>query len=101
MEALLIRILIQEIDGDIIAYLYNREAFDLLKIEKQTYDNSQFVEVGQIIVYNGKKYKVDHFNIKMEEKLFDVNPNIGMNMYSPNDPSDFNCQIGVFVNSVE
>jgi hypothetical protein len=33
----------------------------------------------------------------MEEKLYKINPKIGFNMYAPTDPSDYNCQIGVFV----
>jgi len=45
METLQARILIQHKQGATIAYLYNREAFDLLEIEKQTYDNSQFIEI--------------------------------------------------------
>ena len=101
MEPLLSRILIQKKDGAIIAYLYNRESFDLLKIEKQEYDNSQFIEAGKIIEYEGNRYKVVELNLKLEEKLYKINPNIGVNIYSPTDPSDYNCQIGVFVENIE
>lgn len=101
MESLQLRILIQHVQGANIAYLYNRESFELLKIKKHTSDNSQFVEIGQIIEYNGYKYVVDHINFKLEEKLHKMNHGYGINLYSPTDPSDFNCQIGVFVNSIE
>jgi hypothetical protein len=97
MEPLLSRILIQKRDESIIAYLYNRESFNLLKIEKATWDNSQFIEVGQIIEFEGNRYKVLELNLKLEEKLYKINPNVGVNLYSPTDPSDYNCQIGVFV----
>ena len=100
MEHLFSRILIQHEEGAIIAYLYNRESFDLLKIEKQTYDNSQFIEIGQIIEYSGEKYRVERINFKMEHTLFKIDPGVGFNLFAPTDPSDYNCQIGVFVVNV-
>jgi len=100
MEPLLSRILIQKKDGSIITYLYNRESFNLLRIEKQKYDNSQFIEVGQIIEYEGNRYKVIELNLKLEEKLYKINTKVGFNMYSPTDPSDYSCQIGVFVEDI-
>ena len=101
MEELQARILIVNVKGATIAYLYNRESFDLLKIEKQKDDNSQFVEVGQIIEFEDRKYKVDHFNFKMEEKLWNMSHGKGINMYSPTEPTDFNCQMAIFVESVK
>jgi hypothetical protein len=97
MESLASRILITHEEGAIIAYLYNRESFNLLKTERQEYDNSQFIEIGQTIEYDGIRYIVKSINFKMEEKLYKINPKIGFNMYAPTDPSDYNCQIGVFV----
>lgn len=101
MEALQVRILIKHVQGATIAYLYNREAFDLLKIEKDAFANDQFVEIGQILEFEGSKYIVDHFNFKMEEELHDMDHGYGINMYSPTKPSNFNCQIGIFVNNIE
>lgn len=101
MEALQARILIKHVKGAIIAYLYNRESFDLLRIEKQPNNNSQFIEINQIIEFDGEKYKVDHINFMMQEKLYDMNHGLGTNLYSPTDASDFNCQIGIFVVSIE
>jgi hypothetical protein len=54
----------------------------LHKIVRQEYDNSQFVEIGQVIEYNEKKYKVESINFKMEEKLYKIDPSIGFNMLS-------------------
>jgi len=101
MEPLISRLLIAYNEGGIIAYLYNRESFDLLKIEKQKFDNSQFIEKGQIIEYDVKRYKVKSINFKMEEKLYKMDPRIGINIYAPTDPSDFNCQIGIFVEDIK
>lgn len=101
MEKLQARILIKNVKGAIIAYLYNRESFDLLKIEKHSFDNSQFVEVGQLIEYNGAKYKVDQINFKMEETLQEMETGYGINMYAPTDPTNFNCQIGIFVDNID
>jgi hypothetical protein len=99
METLHARILIQHKQGATIAYLYNRESFELLKIKKQTYDNSKFVEIGQLIELYGKEYKVEAINFKMEEKLYDMEHGYGINMHSPTDPSNYNCQIGIFVDN--
>lgn len=97
MEPFISRILIEHEQGGTIAYLYNRESFELLKIEKQQYDNSQFIEIGQTIEYDNKRYKVKSINFKLDEKLHKMDPRIGINLYAPTDPSDFNCQIGIFV----
>lgn len=99
MENLQVRIFIQHEKGATIAYLYNRESFDLLNIERQTYDDSQFIEIGNIIEFEGKKYIVKSINFKMEKKLHKTDNSIGINLYSPTDLSDFNCQIGVFVDN--
>jgi hypothetical protein len=100
MKHLQARILIKNLEGGMIAYLYNRESFDFLKIEKQTWDNSQFIEIGQVIEYNEKKYKVENVNFKMYSEFNKVDNTVGINMYSPTDLSDYNCQIGVFVSSM-
>jgi hypothetical protein len=55
METLKARILIQHVAGETMYYFYSREAFDLLKIEKDSYDNFQLVEIGQVLEINEKK----------------------------------------------
>ena len=97
MEQFVARILIQHVKGGTIAYLYNRESFALLKVPKHTEDDSQFLEIGQTIEYEGKKYRIKEINFKLEKQMFDMNHGYGINMYSPTDPSDFNCQVGIFV----
>lgn len=101
MEKLITRILIAYTEGAEIAYIYNREAFDLLNIEKQTWDKSQFLEKGNIFTYDGKKYKIKEINYKLYKEMSEVDNSVGINMYSPTDLSDYNCQIGVFVEDVE
>lgn len=100
MEALQARILIKHVQGATIAYLYNRESFDLLNIPPNTYDSSQFIEVGSTIEYDGTKYNVQSINFKMDKDLNVMDNKYGINMYAPTDPSDFNCQIGVFVDNI-
>lgn len=100
MEVLQTRILITHINGAIIAYLYNRESFDLLNIQKQEYDNSQFISIGDTIEFDNSKYIVESINFKMENTLHKMNHGYGINLYAPTDPSDFNCQIGVFVKNL-
>ena len=101
MENLKSRILIKHKEGATIAYLYNRESFDLLKIKKDTYDQSQFIKINQTIEYNGKKYKVCEINIKMENSLIEVEHGYGINLDSPTKPSNYNCQIGIFVDDIQ
>ena len=99
MEQLQVRILLQHVQGATIVYLYNRESFDLLNIERHSYDESQFIEIGNIIEFEEKKYVVKNINFKMEKQLHKMDNKYGINLYSPTDLSDFNCQIGVFVDN--
>jgi len=99
MEQLQVRIYLEHVQGAEIAYFYNRESFDLLNIERQEYDKSQFIEIGDIFEYEGKRYKVENINFKMDEYFHKMDYRIGTNLYSPTDPSDFNCQIGIFVDN--
>ena len=100
MEKFQVRILIKHVKGADIAYLYNRESFELLKIEKQEWDNSQFIEIGQTIEYDNAKYEVKDISFKLEKQLYKMDESYGVNIYSPTDPSDFNCQIGIFVDNI-
>jgi hypothetical protein len=86
-----------ERDGREIAYIYNRQSLDELKIEKQTYDNSQFISIGDTIELEGYKCKVKDINFKLEPKICDMSGGYGINMLSPTYPTDFNCQIGIFI----
>ncbi|GEP52742.1 hypothetical protein FNO01nite_34140 [Flavobacterium noncentrifugens] len=97
MEQLQTRILIKHIEGAEIAYLYNRESFDLLNIKREDWDKSQFMQAGTTLEYNGTKYIVESVNFKMEPELYEAFNDVGINMYSPTDSMPHNCQIGVFV----
>ena len=97
MEQLQARILIKHVEGAEIAYLYNREAFDLLNIKLEDWDKSQFIEAGTSLEYDGKKYIVESVNFKMEPELYGTFNESGVNMYSPTDSMPHNCQIRVLV----
>ena len=101
METFTSRIFIQYEQGALITFLYNRESFNLLKIEREQFDNSQFIIIGQIIEYEGKKFKVKSIIFKMDEKLNKMNSNVGFNLSSSSDVSNYNCQIGILVDDVE
>jgi hypothetical protein len=88
-------------DGREISYIYNRESLDELKIEKQEWDNSQFIEIGQIITLEGYKCKVIEINFKLEDHINDMEHGYGINILSPTEPTNFNCQIGVFVERLD
>lgn len=87
--------------GGAISYIYNRESLDKLGIERQAYDRSQFIEVGDTIKLGGHKCKVVSINFKLEEKMVKMDGDYGYNAYSPTEPTDYNCQVNVFVEEVE
>ncbi|MFZ5976507.1 MAG: hypothetical protein EO766_12455 [Hydrotalea sp. AMD] len=85
-----------------ICYIYNRQDLDdLLNIKRQEWDNSQFISVGDIVTLEGHKCKVVNINFKLEEHLYEMGHGYGINMLSPSDPTDYNCQIGVFVERLD
>ena len=98
MEQLQARIKIRHVEGAEIAYLYHREAFDLLGITPNE-EGSKFIEVGHKFMLDGVEYEVKKINFKMESQMHDMGHGYGINLYSPTDPADFNCQIGVFVDT--
>lgn len=101
-ERFFARILISYNEGREICYIYHRQDFDaVLGIPKQTYDNSQFIEIGQELILEGYRCKVVNINFKLEETLYNMGGGNEVNMLSPSDPTDFNCQIGVFVERIE
>ena len=87
-------------DGREIVCIYNRETLDQLNIKKQTFDNSQFISIGDIIELEGYKCKVVDINFKLYDQLNDMSGGYGFNLLSPTEPTDFNCQIGVFVERI-
>lgn len=101
MESIVTRILLAHEDGGEIAYLYNREAFNLLNIEVHKPSKAQFIEIGQVVEYGDRKFKVKSLNLKFEPEMYNMDPNIGINVFSPTDPSDFNCQVAVFVEELD
>ncbi|CAD5276992.1 MULTISPECIES: hypothetical protein [unclassified Imperialibacter] len=88
--------------GREIMYAYNRQVLEGLKIKRDPYDKkSQFIEIGDILELEGQKCKVVNINFKLEPTLYDMSGGGGINIYSPTEPTDFNCQIGVFVERIE
>lgn len=88
--------------GREIAYIYNREALnELYAIKRQEFDNSQFIEVGDILILEGKECVVKEINFKLDDHLNEMEHGYGINLLSPTEPTNFNCQLGVFVDWVE
>jgi len=102
METFKLRILVQHVEGADIAILYTRDAFNELKIEKESIDNSCFISVGQVLTIYENRYIVDHFSFKMYENLIEVgNKQYGMpSMSRIGEKADYNCQLGVFVKKI-
>lgn len=100
MEEIKSRILIKNVKGATIAHLYNRESFELLNIKKEEYDGSQFIEIGQVIEYDGNKYQVESINFKFLKEPTDMENGYGINLNSPTVPSNYNTQICFFVKNL-
>jgi hypothetical protein len=99
-ETLQTRILIRFKTGKEIMYIYNKEVLDQLGIEREPYDNSLFISIGNIITVDEEKYKVVDINFRLEPQLYTPD-NLGISMYSEGGQSAFNSQVGVFVERVE
>jgi hypothetical protein len=97
MENLQLRILIKHAEGATIGYIYKKEALNLLNIPKEEYDNSQFLETGTKLEYDGNSYEVDSVNLKIYDKLQEMNHGKGISLDAIGDQSDYNCQLVVFV----
>lgn len=91
------RIAINHVEGAAIALLYHREAFDLLSIQPNREDNSKFLEIGNEFEYEGTRYKIIRINFTLFNMVHKMRNKYGVNELSPTDPTDVNCQIGVFV----
>ena len=90
-----------EREGRTIMFSYNRETLDKLNIVRDKYDKAQFIEIGNTLMLEGRKCKVVEINFKLEDHLNDMTGGYGINIYSPTDPTDFNCTIGVFVEPLD
>jgi hypothetical protein len=89
-------------EGRPICYIYNRESLDdFLKIKKQEWDNSQFIEIGDILELEGHNCIVKEINFKLEDHVNKMDHGYGINVYGLTDPTDFNCQICVLVERME
>ncbi len=62
-------------------------------------DESQFIEIGDTLEFEGEKFVVKRINFKLEKELYKMDNELGIDLYSVNGASDFNCQIGVFVDN--
>ena len=104
LEKLYARILISHKDGGEIVYIYNRPVLDgVLNLQRHTYDNSQFISIGDILTIDEVKYKVVNVNVKMYDRIHDMVSarQYGINVYSPTEPTNYNLQIGVFVEKLD
>ncbi|QJD96646.1 hypothetical protein HH214_12525 [Mucilaginibacter robiniae] len=100
LERLYARILVTFENGSEVCYAYNRESLELLGLYKSEYDGSLFIEVGQAITYNEERFKIKKVNFKLYKELYEMGDGYGVNLYGITEPTDYNCQVGVFVERV-
>lgn len=96
LERLYARILVMFENGSEICYAYNRQSLELLGLNKFS-DGSLLIEVGQTITYNNEQFEIKKVNFKLYKELYEMDSRYGINIYGITDPTDYNCQIGVFV----
>ena len=104
-EKLIARILFVYVDegetrGREIMYAYNRQSIEPLKLKRDKYFNSQFIDVGDILTLEGFKCKVVRINYMLDSALHEMSPGDGVNSLSPTEPTDYNCQINIFVERI-
>jgi hypothetical protein len=86
-----------ENEGRVISYVYSRQALNELVIIKQdSYDNSQFLEIGNELMLEGKKCVIKNINFKLEDHTHKMTNSTG-DIYDVELPLNFNCTIHVFV----
>ena len=82
-----------------ILYIYNRESFDDLNIDKQSYDNSQLLRLNQEISIDGNNYKITEVYFKLEKDMVELNDS-----FHPNNSKEgvmsHNSQVVVLVESL-
>ena len=89
-------------DGRDVAYIYNRESLnEVVNIEHHPYENAQFLEIGQEIFIDNRRCKIAHINFKLSEQMNIMEDGYGLNMSSPSQSTNFNLQIGVFLDPLE
>ena len=103
-EPLAAKIAIFHMDNSEIASLYSRESFNLLGVPLNN-DKQSFLEIGNMLIINDKKYVIKEINFKMESYFWKaIEESYGVNMYSMDANAqgfDQNCQIGIFVEETE
>lgn len=79
--------------------------FNVLESIENIYKHSKnfqlivaFFDIDNIIEHD-EKYKVEEINFKMKNKFHEIEAIVGIKMYSPTNPSRYNCQMGIFVNN--
>ena len=89
------RIFFTHQNGTDFLTLYDREAFEVLNIKKDKPFDAQTIKIGQILTYDGTKYKVTDIKIELKNQTFTFDSPI--NIKSPTEPSDFNFEVIVTV----
>lgn len=84
--------------GREISYIYNREALDALNINKQQWDNSQVIKIGDILTFEDYECKVVNVIFRLYDGMEEMGKELGI--ASPLTPCDYNCQITVYVDRI-
>lgn len=63
-------------------------------------DNCHFIEIGQIITLEAKRYKVTNIAFRLDAIHHGIGMYVGVDLFNQ-EPQDANCQISVFVEPVD
>ena len=98
-ERLFTRIKLNHIEGAELGYYYTRKSLTELTFKKDTYEGAEFLEIGNEIIYENKKYVIKNITFKLETELWKMTEE-GVNLQSSDTPTDFNVTINVFIDNL-
>jgi hypothetical protein len=96
-------IICHEETGKPISVIYNRESFDaVLNIERDSFDDDQYIRIGDILTIDETRYKVTGSQFHLSQYKLDENKQMkGDSMYSETPANPTNCYLAVGVERLD
>jgi len=93
-QSILARVKLKHVQGADIAYFYNYKIFKELGLKPSEFDPTEtFLNVGDVITYDDKKYKIVKIHSKFFNETTDLNTGKGTNLLGVGEQLPFNFQI--------
>ena len=83
--------------GGTIGYFYGREAFEMMQIPEDGYDNSHWIKAGTIITYADKQFKVQEVSHMLYKERQRIDRSFGVNLESPHEADGYEYDAAIVV----